>query len=158
MKKRLLILADLGHLKAFRLLYNAPGLKPKLDLIGSFSTSEASNRMRDKVTDNPGMFRGDASSSSGVRSSGERHNMELEFHRRAIKELAGHINDIVRHEPDLEECLFAATKEIHNQILEQLQPQVRSKIVSHWREDLTRIPNASLVQRVDEWDKQPVEV
>jgi hypothetical protein len=102
------------------------------------------------------MFRGDASSSSGVRSSGERHNIELEFHRRAIKELAGHINDIVRHEPDLEECLFAATNGIHNQILEHLQPEVRGKIISHWREDLTRIPNASLVQRVGDWEKQAV--
>ena len=83
MKKRLLILADLGHLKAFRLVYNAPGLKPKLELITTFSTHEASGRLQEKVTDVPEMFRSDAppGNMQSVRSSGERHTMKQEFAR-----------------------------------------------------------------------------
>lgn len=156
MKKRLLILADLGHLKIYRLLYNAPGLKPKFELITNFSTQEASGRLRDKITDSPETFRGDAGIGEGIRSSGERHNIKLEFHRRAIKEIAKEIGDVIRKEPDLEECLFAAGKEIHNQIIEHLAPQARGKIIAHWHEDLTKVPNGDLVERVEEWEKQAV--
>jgi hypothetical protein len=156
MKKRLLILADLGHLKAYRLLYYAPGLKPKLELIETFSTQEASGRLRDKITDSPETFRGDAANSSGVRSSGERHNIILEFHRRAVKEIARHIDDLIRNEPDAEECLFAASKEIHNEVTEHLTPQERNRIIAHWHEDLTNLRNGDLVARVEEWEKQMV--
>lgn len=157
MKKRLLILADLGHLKAYRLLYNAPGLKPKLELIGTFSTQEASGRLRDKLTDNPDLKRGDvAGTMQGVTSDGERHNIDLEFERRAVKELARHISDIIRNEPGLEECLFSASREIHNGILEHLTQSARNRIVAHWHEDLINLPNGDLVRRVDEWEKQAV--
>lgn len=157
MKKRLLILADLGHLKAYRLLYNAPGLKPKLELIGTFRTQEASGRLRDKLTDNPDLKRGDvAGTQQGVTSDGERHNIDLEFERRAVKELARHINDIIGNEPGLEECFFAAARGQHNQIVEHLNPQARKKIIADWHEDLINLPNSELVRRVDEWEKQAV--
>jgi hypothetical protein len=157
MKKRLLILADLGHLKAFRLLYNAPGLKPKLELISTFSTPEASGRMRDKVTDSPDLKRGDvAGTNQGITSDGERHNIDLEFRRRALKELGHQITEIVQHEPDLEECVFAASREIHNAVVELLSPQVRNKLVAEWSENLINAPHSELVRRVDDWQKQTV--
>jgi hypothetical protein len=159
MKKRLLILADLGHLKAFRLTYNAPGLKPKLELITTFSTQEASGRLKDKLTDSPEMFRSDAppGNAQSVRSSGERHNMQLEFARRAVKEIGRQISDIILNEPDGEECILAARREIHGQLLDHIQPRARDRIVANWPEDLTNMPNGGLVGRVDKWEREPVE-
>jgi hypothetical protein len=155
MKKRLLILADLGHLKAFRLLYNAPGLKPKLELIGTFSTTEASGRMRDKVTDSPDAKRGDvASATQGVTSDGERHNLSLEFQRRAQKQLGQQITDLVRNEADIEEWFFAAKNEINSHVLQHVPQSIRNKMIANWTEDLINIPNGELVHRVDEWEKQ----
>lgn len=157
MKKRLLILADLGHLKAYRLLYNAPGLKPKMELIGTFSTIEASGRLRDKLTDNPDLKRGDlAGMQQGITSDGERHNIDLEFQRRAVKDLARQIGEIIRKEPGLDGCFFAAAKEPHNQIVEHLSAQARQQIIADWHEDLTNLPNGELVRRVDEWEKQAI--
>jgi hypothetical protein len=156
MKKRLLILADLGHLKAYRLLYRAPGLKPKFELIKTFSTQEANGRLRDKLTDSPETFRADAAKSQGVRASGERHNIELEFQRRAVKELAREISQIIRNEPESQECLFAASKEINPHIVEHLDPQARAKIVANWHDDLINLPNGELVGRVFDWERQAV--
>lgn len=157
MKKRLLILADLGHLKAYRLLYNVPGLKPKFELIDSFSTIEASGRLRDKLTDNPDLKRGDASSTQqGVNSDGERHNIDLEFQRRAQKELGRRITEIVRKEPEAQEWFFAAKSSINSALLEHVPQQLRNGIVANWQDDLVNIPNGQLVQRVDEWEKQAV--
>jgi hypothetical protein len=157
MKKRLLILADLGHLKAYRLLYNAPGLKPKLELIGTFSTLEASGRMRDKVSDSPETYRADAAPGDrGVRSSGERHNLGLELARRAVKEIGQQISELIGNQTEAEECIFAANREIHGQILDHIQPQARNKIIVNWPEDLTNVPNGDLVSRVEQWDKEGV--
>jgi hypothetical protein len=156
MKKRLLILADLGHLKAYRLLYRAPGLRPKLELIGTFNTQEASGKLKDKLTDSPETYRGDAGKNQSIRSSGERHNINLELHRRAVKELARHISEIVRNEPDGEECIFAAIKDINNEIVDQLQPDVRGKIIANWPDNLTNVPNGQLVERIQQWEKQGV--
>jgi hypothetical protein len=155
MKKRLLILADLGHLKAYRLLYSAPGLKPKLELIKTFSTLQASGRLTDKLTDSPETYRGDAGRNQSVRSSGERHNIELELQKRAVKELAHQISDIIRNEPDIE-CLFAASKDTNSQILDHLPPNVRQRIVANWPDDLTNLPNGELVERVEEWERQAI--
>jgi hypothetical protein len=158
MKKRLLILADLGHLKAFRLVYNAPGLKPKLELISTFSTQEASGRLQDKVTDSPEMFRSDAPPGDiqSVRSSGERHNIELEFARRAVKEIGRRISEIVLSEPDAEECILAARKEIHGQLLDHIQPPARNRLIANWPEDLTNVPNGGLVDRIERWERELV--
>ena len=158
MKKRLLILADLGHLKAYRLLYNAPGLRPKMELITTFNTQEASGRMKDKLTDSPQMFRSDAppGDTQSVRSSGERHTMELEFARRAVKEIGQHISQIILHEPDAEECILSARKEIHGHLLDHIQPQARNRIVVNWPEDLTNLPTGALVDRVERWEREPV--
>jgi hypothetical protein len=155
MKKRLLILADLGHLKAFRLLYNAPGLKPKLELIETFSTHEASGRMRDKVTDSPDLKRGDlAGTNQGVTSDGERHNIDLEFQRRAQKELGRHIAEIIRSESDIDEWFFSAKNGINSHVLQHVPQQLRNKMIANWTEDLINLPNGELVRRVDEWEKQ----
>jgi len=156
MKKRLLILADLGHLKAFRLLYNAPGLKPKLELITTISTQEASGRLTDKLTDSPEHFRGDGANTQGVRSTGERHTMEQEFARRAVKEIGQHITEIVLKEPDADECILSARKEIHGQLLDHIQPQARNRITANWPEDLTNVPNGGLVERIERWERELV--
>ena len=155
MEKRLLILADLGHLKAFRLLYNAPGLKPKLELIEHLSTAEASGRMRDKVTDSPDLKRGDvAATNQGITSDGERHNINLEFQRRAQKELGRRITEIVGKDSEIEEWFFAAKNELNSHILQHVPQQLRDRMIANWTEDLTNLPNGELVRRVDDWEKQ----
>ncbi len=156
MKQRLLILTDLGHLKVYRLLYSAPGLKPKLELIKTFSTAEASGRLADKLTDSPETYRGDAGRNQSVRSSGERHNIELELEKRAVKELVRQIAGILLDETEALECIFAASKEISPQILQQLPPNARSRVVANWPDDLTNLPNGKLVERVEEWERQAI--
>lgn len=113
--------------------------------------------MRDKVTDSPDLKRGDvAATNQGITSDGERHNIDLEFRRRALKELGRQITEIIQNEPEVEECVFAAAREMHNAVLEHLSPAVRNKLVADWSENLINAPNSELVRRLEGWEKQAV--
>jgi len=147
MKNTLVMLVDLGCLKAFR-VDNGVGRTPRLELIEQFDNPEAHNRLVERVTDLSGRFpRGAAKPANAhVMSDGERHNIELERRKRFVRELARRVNSLARNE-EIERCFLAASREINHQLMEELEPRVRAKIEINLSADLTKLQRADILGR-----------
>lgn len=147
MKNTLVVVADLGCLKAYK-LENGMSRAPRLELVEQFDNPEAHNRMVERVTDQSGRFpRGAAKLAHGnVMSDGERHNIELEQRKRFVRELARRLNALARNK-EIERCFLAASREINHQLVEELEPQVRAKIEKNVPADLTKLERADILQR-----------
>ena len=147
MKNTLVVVADLGCFKAFRLETHHPNQMPHLELVEEFNSTDAHNKLVDKVTDLAGRFphSAGAANTRGARSDGERHNIELESRKRLVRQLAQRFNALARN-PEVECCLLAASREINHQLLEELEPQVRAKIEKNVPADLTKLERAEILR------------
>ncbi len=146
MKNTLVVVADLGCYKAFRIDGSHLGPTPRLELVEEGQLTEAHSRLVDKVTDLSGRFpRGTGTRANGTMSDGERHNIELETRKRLVRQLAQRLNALARTQP-AERWFFAASREINHQLLEELDPQLRAKIQKVVPADLTKVDRAELLQ------------
>jgi protein required for attachment to host cells len=147
MKNTLVVVADLGCLKAYR-LENGVTQTPRLELVEQFDNPDAHSRLVERVTDLSGRFtRGAAKPDNGnVMSDGERHNIELEQRKRLVRQLARRLNSLARDQ-EVERCLLAASREINHQLVEELEPQVRAKIEKNLTADLTKLERAEILER-----------
>ena len=145
MKSTLVVLADLGRLKAFKLEKDHQYRTPHLEMLEQFENPEAYGRLVDKVTDYSGRFpRGIGTKAGGAMSDGERHNIQLEERKRLIRQLARRVNALAR-QAEVERFLLAASKEINHILLKELEPQVRSKIEKNVPADLTKVQMAEIL-------------
>ena len=153
MKNTLLVVADLGGFKAFKLENNEESpvangrikRPPRLEFIEEFQNADAHGRLVDKVTDLSGRFpRGTGLKAGGAMSDGERHNIELESRKRLVRQLAQRLNALARNQ-EIERWFLAASKEINHQLIEELEPQVRAKIEKNVPSDLTKIERADIL-------------
>jgi hypothetical protein len=78
-------------------------------------------------------------------SDGERHNIELETRKRLVRQLAQRLN-VLGRDPEIERCLLAASKDINHQLIEELSPQIRSKIQKNLPADLTKIETVEILR------------
>ncbi len=145
MKSKLVIVADLGCLKAYQVHYDELSTTPRMELIETLEPAEGRERMSDRLTGQAGRFRGGARSLNGANSFGERHNIQLELDRRVIKRFAESITQLVNRQDGGAPVYFAANKEIHHPILDRLNPQVRARISKVVPEDLTKINGTKLL-------------
>ena len=135
----LVIAANLGHLKAFRMV-ETPTRGRKLELIDDMGFPEAHGRFADKVTDMAGRFPVSEGAGPGAAMArGEALSAELESQRRLIKLVAGRIAKILDDERP-EFWHFAATPEIHQAVLGELPLDIRERVVRHVHADLTKSP------------------
>lgn len=146
MRNKLLVVADLGCLKVYRVTYDGVSTSPKIELVDDLVYVEAHERLMDRVTDEAGRFKGGVPGIKGLRASGERHNIGLELARRLVKDLARVTNSLVSAEKEIQEFYLAASKEISHQILEELLPAVRQKFVKVIPEDLTHVGKGELLK------------
>ena len=145
MKNTLVLIADLGCLKAFWLDNNQLNRNPRLEPVEEFSSPEAHSKLGDKVSDLSGRFsRGGGTAGAGAMADGERHNIELETRKRLVRQLAHRVNHLARGK-DVERCLLAASKEINHQLLGELEPEVRAKIHINVPADLTKIERGEIL-------------
>ncbi len=147
MKNILVVVTDLGCLKAYRLENDHPNSTPRLEPVDEFQCADAHERLVDKVTDLAGRFprRTGAPHATGAMSDGERHNIELEKRKRLVRQLAQRLNALARN-PEVESCMLAASREINHQLVEALEPQVRAKIAKNLPADLTKVERAALLR------------
>ncbi len=146
MKNTLVVVADLSGFKAYKLENNTHlHSTPRLELVQEFENADAHGRLVDKVSDLSGRFpRGTGAKGGGAMSDGERHNIELEWRKRLVRQLANRLNSLARN-PEIESCLLAASREISHQLIEELEPQVRAKIQKTVPADLTKIERAAIL-------------
>ena len=147
MKNTLLVVADLGGFKAFKVENNHLNRTPHLELLDQFTNTGAHGRLVDRVTDLSGRFpRGTGLKARGAMSDGERHNIELEARKRLVRQLAERLNTVGRSQ-EIEQCFLAASREINQQLIAELEPQVRAKIARNVHADLTKIGQTELLGR-----------
>jgi hypothetical protein len=146
MKNTLVVVADLGCFRAFRLENHHPAQTARLEPVEEFNNAEAHGKLGDKVSDLSGRFprTSSAAHSAGAMSDGERHNIELESRKRLVRQLAQQFNALARGK-DVERCLLAASREINHQLLDELEPQVRAKIEKNIPVDLTKLERAEIM-------------
>lgn len=145
MKQKLVVVTDLGSLKAYRLEKNDFGRSPRLELLEDLQLTGAHERITDQVSDLAGRFGKGGGPGTGA-SAGERHNIELEHRRRLVRQLTDRLHRLI-HPEEVDACYFAASKEIHHQILDNLEARVRSKITKHIPADLTKLDKVELLSR-----------
>jgi hypothetical protein len=129
MKKKLIIVADLGLLRAYRQTQSATDRQPHLKLIAELKPAAAHEKLSEQVSDQAGRFpRGSgAAGISGDLSSGEQLHQEAEQNHRLIQQLADKINALLA-DVEVTDCLFAASAPIHKQLLAALKLNARNKI------------------------------
>jgi hypothetical protein len=136
MKARLLMVADLGLLKAFRLEQPEQG-SARLIPIEQFSLEPAHQHLTDQLTDSAGR-RAPRPGSGGGGTMADRHNLDLEVRRRLIKKLARKIEEIAAGH-DADGWWLAAHKEIIHPILEALPQALRARAETRVPRDLTKL-------------------
>jgi hypothetical protein len=142
MKNIIVVVADLGALKAYRLGRTPLQHTPRLELLDEFSPRDAHAKLVDQVSDQAGRFR--VPNASMAMAYGERDKIELERRRRLVKQLADRLKTLLQQD-EITECHFAASKEIHHQLLDELDAKTRAKIVKHVHADLTKVDKSDLL-------------
>jgi hypothetical protein len=145
MTKKLLMLADLGHLKTYRLQESEQFSTPRLQLIDEWQTN-VPNHLSQEVTDQAGQYRkGSVPSGPSDLSDGEEHNLHLERRRRAVKAVARHMTELIGRQEEFDGCYFAAPSEVNKAILKALDRATRSQIQKNVAANLTRLNNADVI-------------
>ena len=146
MNKTLLIVADLGLLRAYRETQNNADRKPHLELVEELKPESAHQKFSDQVTDQAGRFPrgGSHATTSGVLSADESLHKEAEQNRQIISKLAARINALLADNA-VTRCSIAISGAIHNQLLEAIDPKARAKIGQILASNLTKTnPNELL--------------
>ena len=124
MKSKLLIVADLGLVKAYKLDFT-PNHTPRLEQLEEIVLEEAHGRLLDKVTDEAGRH-GSPTQKNGGAPLADDHNFKLELRRRLICQISDHIRRLIERS-GCDVCWLAAHKEINQKILDELlRPSVTS--------------------------------
>jgi len=138
MTTKLVVVADLGHFKAYRLEESPDFSRPRIKLLEDWETN-VSKHLSEEVTDQAGQFRkGSAPAGPTDRSDGEEHNLDLERRRRAVKKLAKRMDELFA--PDqVEAGYLAASSEISRALLDALDERTRAKVQKTVTANLTKL-------------------
>lgn len=139
MKSKLIIVADLGLLRAYREVQNSNDRNPHLELIHELRPEAAHEKLSEQVTDSAGRFPrgGGVDGVSGDLSAGEKLHLETELERRLLETLAKTINSLLADE-NVGRCSLAASIPIHKQLLDALDPKARAKITQVLSSNLSK--------------------
>src|SRR5258708_38674575 len=118
MNNKLLVVTELGSLKAYKLATINQHSTPRLELVEEFSLVDAHGKMMDDMADLAGRSHAPAMGKWAT-PSGERHNIELERKRRLVKQLAHALADMLRRD-GADGCYLAGGKEINHPSLAEL--------------------------------------
>jgi len=139
MTKKLLVVTDLGRFKAYRLEDDRGFSNPRVELLEDWETS-VNRHLSDEVTDQAGQYRRGSADGEGSTptSAGEKHNLDLERRRRALKTVARRIGELLAQE-DVEGCYLAADTKINKAIIAEMDERTRSRIQKTLAANLTHL-------------------
>lgn len=135
----IVITADLGRLRAFRVVPNENHLENPNSILHEIEVdgiADPPKRMSDMVSDQAGRFRADGSPGH---ASGESHAWEQEQERRCLEELGEAISKIVASSGS-EGWALAAPKPIHARLVALLDEDVRLRLGEALEVDLCKEP------------------
>ena len=142
------IAADLGHFKAYRITQDPEKLtSPRIELIEAFDTIEGKEKISERYTDSPGAFRRkggrDISGAGGV---GERHSRDKERERRLVRLAAESIAKLLVRE-GLPKWHLCACKSINNRLISSLPQLARTRLGRVVKADLTGVGKDEILSR-----------
>lgn len=147
MKSSFLIIADRGNLKAFRLEKVLENRPPRLQLVQALALTDAHTKISDRNTDMAGRYAGQTPSSQMQgkhQSTIAEKQLEMEIDRRIVKQLAGHISDILRAEHPDSWC-FAAPSSLNGAVLNALDGNFRQQVAENITADLVNADPTTLL-------------
>ena len=150
MSQSLLILLDAGRFKAYRMETDRRFSTPRLSLLEEWE-SGVTDRISDQVTDQAGQFSKGSRSFAAINdmADGERHNLELEQERRALKKMAQRVGELLDQE-QVDGWSIAAGKEINQSVVDLLPNSVRGKLQKNVPANLTRLPVPDVLEHFQE--------
>jgi Protein required for attachment to host cells len=148
MKTKLIIVTDLGLLRAYREVQGLGDREPHLELIEELRPEAAHQKLSEQLTDQAGRFPKGSGASivPGDLSTSERLNLETEQERRLIRLLSDKI-DVLLADEAVASCSLAVGAPIRKQLLDALAPQSRSKIHQVLASDLSKLEARELLSR-----------
>ena len=144
MERTIIITADLGHFKAYRVTEDPPDISPRVTLIESYDSIEGHGKLGDKLSDAGGRFRGAGGKDEVAKGSGERHNIKLETENKISKMIAKDIDAVIENE-DCDEWYLASVKKINRKIIDNLKPEVKDRMVKNITADLTGVSKSEIL-------------
>jgi len=147
MDKTIIITADIGHFKAYRITKEAME-SPRVTLVESYDTIEGHGKLADKVSDAAGRFGRDGLQGETGMGSGERHNVELEAVKRVTKKIAADIDNLITSER-CKKWHLAAGEKVNSQILECLKPEVKERLDQNLTLDLTKTDKSKILRHFE---------
>src|SRR5688572_12463730 len=142
MKNIVIVVTDLGNFKAYK-LEKSHFNTPRLELLQDSLPVNGQGKIIDKVSDQAGRYHNGANAKWAT-PWGEPHNIELEDRKRRIRQVAQELDSILRDD-GVDGCWLAASKEINHQVMAELMPQTRTKVLKNISADLTRIDKSQLL-------------
>jgi len=158
-KDHLIIVADLGELKAYEVKEEI-AIDPKdtaqvshkhhrgtlierlePELVFAVDFVEAHKKISEEVTDKEGRYKGHFGTATG-----EPHNLKLEIEHRLVKEIAKVIMKLIR-ERNVKKWHLAFPPEHKKELLDQLDPDVSTKLGTLIDEDLIKLKPQKILER-----------
>ena len=144
MDRIIIITADLGHFKAYRITEDPPDRSPRVTLIESYDSIEGHGKLGEKLSDAGGRFRRSGGKDEVAKGSGERHNIEREMEKKLSKMIAKDIDALIESE-DCDTWYLASGKKINRKIIDNLKPEVKERLVKNITADLTGVGRSDIL-------------
>ncbi|TFE68801.1 hypothetical protein A7Q09_00785 [Methylacidiphilum sp. Yel] len=146
MRLDMLITADLGLIKAYKVIRDELTGNCHAQLIDDQILEMGRKRLKDIDTDKQGEFAVVSYPLTGERSVGERHNEKLEIRRKLIGEIAKIINQLIKkYNPGA--WALSASSDILPRILERIDQTAKKNLLKTIPADLTKIDKAEILER-----------
>jgi hypothetical protein len=142
--KKLVVVVDLGRLRAYRLEESPHFSHPRLKLI-EVQQTDITRHLSEEVTDDAGRFRKEPAV-VGALSDGEEHNLELQRRHQAVKTLARGIGELIQRER-VDGCYLAADSRINEPLLNEMMPAARAKIQKNISANLSKLAPEEIRKR-----------
>ena len=146
MSTTLIIVADAGLLKAYRISQKSLTHKHKAELVKSVYYEQAHRKLGEIVSDQAGRFRGAGKKTTAGAATGEEHNLLLDLQKKVIKHISTDIESVIK--------LYAAdayhvaiSVKLYKPVLQSLKKDLRAKIKKTVNADLTKETVAKLRER-----------
>lgn len=146
MSTTVIIVADAGALKAYRISEKSLIHKRKAELVKSIQYEEAHRKLSEVVSDQAGRFRGAGKIFNAAGATGEEHNLLLDMQKKIIKHLATDIESVIK--------LYAAdayhlalSVKLYRPVLDALRKDIRAKLKRTVNADLTKETLGKLRER-----------
>ncbi len=137
MISHILIVADIGTLKAYQISERSLVHRKKIELIKKITYTNAHRKLSDQLSDGRGSFRGSGDARSPRHGSGEAHHLKGERDKRAVCSIAHDIEGVISHTP-ADAYYLSLPQPIHRAVTEEIQKNIRSKITKELDVDLTK--------------------